>query len=186
MIKVTLEFPSLEHMILAMGKMAGVPAAQTHKVDTAPVQAAAASGASSPAEPATPAIKQRKPRADRGQKRGEYAPREQNEGVAPEATVLPEQKLAEAMPVAAAPSPETATAQPTLIPAPSNEGAEAASVAVPTLEDVQKKLETLFNNKGVGAAMGLLQEFGVQRVRELPEEKRAAFIKATDEKLDAK
>jgi len=48
---------------------------------------------------------------------------------------------------------------------------------VPTLADVQAAVKGIFETKGAVAALGLLKTMNVERAAELPDDKRADFIK---------
>lgn len=190
MIKVTLEFVSVDQAIVALGKLAG----------TGKVQAAAQEAAVSPS-PATP----RKGRSDKGKARGPQSatgaspvegdklqpPGEVTPPVAPEpnaggtapvegatgSKVGDSEGQAEGRPGAGGGTVVTDTGNSGDKPAtqPSTP-TESSSPSAPQPEKVQAALQKLFETKGAGAAIGLLADFGVKRGRDLPAEKHAEFI----------
>lgn len=179
MIKVTLEFPSVEAAIATLGKiMVGTPAAAAHKAP-----ALAGESVTLPAVPTTP----RKPRADAGKKRGPHnaAPAIPPTGDAPKGDAE------SASPPGAAPqtaAPETAPAEGDK-PQPSGAVPGPAAVAptdrnraasVPSEADAQAALEKVFAGKGLQAAQSVLAAFGVSRLRDVKPEDRAEFIKKAE------
>lgn len=157
MIKITLEFKGVDEAIVALGKLVGAPVATAA---SSPV------GAEKPAAPTT-----RKPRADAGKKRGSY---KNVEAPAKES----DEKTDSSSGALAASTPETAAAP--VVPEPSASPAGGAAAA-PKEEDAQAALEVVFTGKGLPAAQTLLAKFEVTRLRDLPAEKRAAFIEAAKE-----
>ena len=88
---------------------------------------------------------------------------------APENASLPKETAKATAPVAA--TPETV--------APATPAATA-----PTLDDLQKGIEAVFNQKQVEVCMGLLSRFGVKRVRDLKPEQYAEFSEKVQATLD--
>lgn len=183
MLKLTLEFKTVDEAIVALGKLVGAP--------SAPLRAAAVE----PQGPvtATPATRPgRKPRADKGQKRGEYAPRQPEADAAgagaPKDTPLTATSGSEpAATPSAAPAAEASESRtaPKTAPAegdkPQPSGVVPASGAVPSQEAVQTALERLFASKkvpaeGIALCQDVLSRFGVTRARDLKPEQRAEFI----------
>jgi hypothetical protein len=150
-IKVTLEYNSIDEAIVALGKLIGTPLAP---------------------------VKERKGRADAGQKRGEYKPRTGG-AAAVGATASP--ATATAVAGKEIGDPVTPTSTP-VVPA-------AAAAAVPSpIEmigdkdaDAQTAIAKIYSLKGIAAVQGLLKDFGVNRVRDVPKAKRDDFLKAAAE-----
>ena len=177
MIKVTLEFPSVEAAIATLGKIMGVkppkdsaapPQQGKPQVEATPSPASVA-GATA-AEPS-----KRGQRSDKGVKRGSYknaAPGAEGQRPieAPKGEPLPA-----AAPETAAPATPMMTETKALV---SRDGESKPGAAVPTAEDAQAALSKVFETHGLPAAQHLLAEFGVSRLRDLPAEKRAEFISA--------
>lgn len=169
MIKVTLEFPSVEAAIASLGKlMVGAPVAQKaapESTDKAPAVA-----------PAAPTTRTRKPRADAGKKRGPHNadPAGSPTGEAPKSdaspTVIPSGPASQpAAPVAPAEGDK---------PQPS--GVTPPVAAAPSEADAQAALEKVFAGKGLQSAQAVLAGFGVTRLRDIKPEDRAAFIAAAE------
>lgn len=183
-VQVTLTFNSYDEAIVALGKLVGVK--------TAAVPQVAGKERSEPSStPAAPATRTRKPRSDAGQPRGSY--RARNEQSATEGTTAdPAGAGAPGEPQvpSSAPEParnsETANAEaPSEPSAPATQAANPPAASAPSEKDAQAALEGLFNDKAkaggngaaIQAAKDLLSRYGVQKVRDLPAERRAEFIK---------
>ena len=170
MIRVTFEYESVEQAIMALGKLAGI--AKVRRAAEAPLRDVAPDAPEPAAQGSVVAavLPARRGRSDKGKPRGPYkdnaaavpAPAEgdkpQPSGVVPEA------------------APETKAPEPAR--APSVEQTPAPGAAVPSAEEAQKALEAVFAKQGLEGARAVMAEFGVSRLRELPEAKRAAFILA--------
>ena len=169
MVKITLEYKSVDEAIVALGKLVGAPG----KVAAPAATAATLAAPVAPTTEKTP----RKPRADRGQPRAPYAPRQ--EDAKGEGASAPTGQASAASPAPAAPTP-----------AASEEQARALAVdkadATPSADDAQKALEKLFEATNIETAKGVIAEFGVPRLRDLPADKRAAFVEACQKKMPAK
>ena len=173
-VQVTLTFNSYDEAIVALGKLVGAKvAAPVVKAETA-----------APAED-KPAARTRKPRADAGQPRGPYKAR--NEPAAPQQGE-PTSAAAPVVPTDPAPAAEAAAPQteaPAEPPAPATQAANPPAASAPSEKDAQAALEKLFNEKAkaggngaaIQAAKDLLARYGVQKVRDLPAERRVEFIK---------
>lgn len=162
MVKVTLEFTSVDVAIVALGKLAGAPVKANIPVAAAVVSVGAESTAAPVASATKPA---RRGRSDKGQARG------------PNAATLGANAAPDAVPAVAdtagagtqtAPSnvgekPATLTATP---PAPA-----PASGTTP-----QQATEAVFNKHGAQIAMNMLARFGVKRVRDMKIEQHAEFV----------
>lgn len=165
MVKITLEFPTVDHAIAALGKLAGV---QT---------AAAAPAAAAPAP--------RKGRSDAGKPRG---PRNAPQAPEPKAAAPAEQERtdkAATLPPEAAPAeadkahpsgevPPVAAASPT-----ASEATEAeAQAAVQKLFESTMKTSTAENKSGAALqeSKDLLARYGVKRIRDLLAGQRRAFV----------
>jgi len=199
MIRVTLEFATVEETILALGKMSALGKARRAANASAPQlpgagadeTAAPPSAAVPPAPPAG-----RKPRSDAGRPRGSYK-KGAGEGNADANTAAP---APSALPSPAAPAMESpapsvgkdhepvAAGQDAVAPDASDASAEspapaAPAATAPSAAEAQAALEALFNEKGIEAARKTLGAFGVQRLKDLKEADRAAFIVAAKEAL---
>jgi hypothetical protein len=164
MIKVTLEFKSVDEAIITLGKLVEM---RNGKPVLGPAPESLTEPLITGAPPAT-----RRSRADKGQKRGSY------KNVA--ASDAPQGTTAE---TAGAAVP--AVQNPGLVPAPTaatpevSPGTQAGTGGqspAPAVEEVQAVLEKLFNAKGANAAIDLLSRFGCKRGRDLLPEQRAEFI----------
>jgi len=166
MIKVTLEFPSVEAAIATLGKiMVGASVksvAQTHEAKTA-----------EPPAPAAPTS--RKPRADAGKKRGPH--QTAAAGTAPVEGDKPQPPGVTPAPVAA---PETAAPASEANAPSATVQTQAPAAAAPSEADAQAALEKVFAGKGLQAAQATLASFGVTRLRDIKPEDRAAFIAAAE------
>ena len=165
MIRITLEFPSVDQAIVALGKLVGAPLK---------VASDAGSQASAAQAPGAPTIHARKGRADKGKPRGSRT----EPTVA--ATTAPEQGVSvPAVVTAIGVRHSTAAAPPTVgltvVP----------SAAIPSAADAQQGLEKLFEQKGIAAAQDLLARYGVKRLRDLKENQRAEFVAETVQLLGA-
>jgi hypothetical protein len=187
-VQVTLTFNSYDEAIVALGKLVGAPAKATSPVRVPEAETPGAVAAA-------PATRTRKPRSDAGQPRGAYKAR--NEPAAPQQgepanAVTPAVLAAGPAPAAeaAAPEParnsETANAEaPSEPSAPATQAANPPAASAPSEKDAQAALEGLFNARAkaggngaaIQAAKDLLSRYGVQKVRDLPAERRAEFIK---------
>ena len=152
-VKITLEFVNVDAAIVALGKLS--------KADGVTI---------TPDGPR----KERKGRNDKGKPRG--AQPATQEAAAP-ATQERTDKAA-TLPSEATPA-EAHKALPSGEVSPK---AAASSDLISSAEDAQKALETLFNSAGnpetgIQKAKDALGKFGVTRIRDLPPEKRAEFIK---------
>lgn len=154
-VQVSITFNSIDQAIVALGKMVGAAPAP-HKGAAGSAQA-----------PVVPAPATRKGRADKGHKRGVYAPRQPE--AKGEGTVEPldSGEARKALPAtaidavpAAAPTPEASLAEP-----------------VPSHEAAQKALEQVFEKRNLDTARDILSRYGAARLRDLKPEDRAAFIK---------
>ena len=178
MIKVTLEFPTIEAAIATLGKIMGV---KLPKESAAPELAQpvsrnteAAAGKGSPGA-ADPKPRQRAERADKGVKRGSY------KNVAGEKAPVEAQKADPPGVVPAPPAtPETAApATPTTPEATATESGSAivTGAAAPTEAQVQKAIEAAHARTSTQAMMDLFARYGVRRGRELKPEQRVDFVK---------
>lgn len=204
MIEIRLNFKSPEEAIVFLARMNGgatAKAANTKPIAGVPVASEpGGAGVTSvtpalSAAPATPApTSTRKPRADKGQKREPYGPREQNAGVAPsEGSVIASGGDAGSTPASAVPQPAPDQRGPQGSDS-SESGRTAESVTTVKVDplqtsattvaseaDAQAALEAIYKAKGLPAAQAVMAGFGVQRLRDLPAEKRGEFItKATE------
>ncbi len=186
-VKVTLEFPSIEASIAALGLLMKPKAAATATNAGAPVAAgtppAAAPGGAAPSAPAT-AKRERKPRSDAGKPRGEYGPRTEAGGAAGAPSNPAATTGANAAPVGAAPSGTTTEpAAPQKAPVDADKAsspgvAPAADAAgpQPSEKDAQEALEKLFNATTIGVSQEVMSRFGIKRLKELPDDRRAEFV----------
>lgn len=165
MIEVKLTFATHEEVIVAMAKLSKPLPAAKPKADQVVTAEA---------------------RADKDVKRGRGRPRKETTAV-PDAGVTP--ALA---PAVAAQAAVTAVVSPESTAPAAKEAAPSAAVSPtaapvavdhPALEKAQAAIEKLFNAKGAQAAMGTLASHGVQRVRDLAPENRAAFIADVEARL---
>lgn len=164
MVKITLEYPSVDAAIVAMAKLT--------KADGVTINAEG---------------KPRKGRADAGQPRGKYNKKgaeeagstDANTGVPASPAAPTEQPAAPAMESPQAPGKDHA-------PVAAGSAPEAPAKVV-TAADAEKALETLFQaappKGGLEVARTVLAKFGVQRLRDLPEGQRAAFVEAATKAL---
>lgn len=176
-IKITLEYPSLEHAILALGKLAGGRAARAaSKTETVGAGGTAERASSTERPPAAPTVEvsptTRKGRSDKGKPRGPYknTPAPDVGSSAPAAEADPSTGGAAAPEVGVTEAEAPAAAQGT--------GPVAAPSANP-----QELLEKLVAAKGIPTAMEVLAKFGVKRLRELPAEKHGDFIAEVNVRL---
>ena len=173
MIKVTLEYGSVEEAIVALGRLAQVAkvrraaqgtagASETQGAQQPAVDTATTGGVSTPA-PAAPATSITK------------------NLVLPDTTRKPRgrPRKTEAAPVPAAPA-AAPPATPDPVAAPETASSVPANPAAPTPSEADAKaaLETYFEKHGPQKAIAVLAGFGVSRLRDLPEGQRAEFIKA--------
>jgi hypothetical protein len=197
MVKISLEFKSVDEAIVALGKLVG---AQTAKRiapaatgDTTPTAASIAV----PPVSAAPATS-RKPRADKGAKRGAYAQRIEPVPpiVAPQpipvvASATAHHDAAEtsgnALISATDPSNGAQLVAPTLKStseqAPNGAQPAPATNATPgtTLEQAQAAMEKVYKAKGVDVAKQILARLGTNRVKDILPASLGLFVKmATD------
>jgi hypothetical protein len=155
-IKVELEFHSVPEAIIALNAIMNLP-----EVKATPV-------AATPGEKVAEA-KVRRGRADKGQKRGEYKPRETS--ATAEAAPTAPVKEVHGEP-ATQPEPAAVVSSPAEVvkaaPVPATIGDKDV--------DAQKAMEALHGKKGLDACRVLLGQFGVSRIREIPTARRAEFL----------
>jgi hypothetical protein len=165
-IKVTLEYNSVDEAIVALGKLIGAPVAP---------------------------VKERKGRADAGQKRGEYKPRE-TKGAPASATPSQGDTGGNTQTGVSDPAKagEAATPQSTVLDAPKGPAPQAPATATtagapPSTPaetigdkdgDAQAAIAKVYAEKSMDAVRVLLADFGVNRVRDVPKAKRDDFLKA--------
>lgn len=184
MIKVTLEFPSIEAAIATLGKiMVAAPKAGVVKDKVvAPAPAPVEGDKPQPpgVVPAQAAATTRKPRADAGKKRGSYKNAEASATpVSPgENTGDGQTQVTDAS--KAADQAANSTSTPSDAPKGATPPAKTASVP-PSEADAQAALEKVFTNKSLAAAQDVLARFGVKRLRDLLPEQRADFIQLAEE-----
>lgn len=160
MIKISMEFASIEAAIVALGGLVKSPSKPQTPVspeNKAHVQAIL-TGQPAPAIPAAPepVVKKRRGRSDKGVPRGSYI----------------------AAAVGAAPAaPTLAATPPTLAAASEPESIPPATVAPATQADAQKVLEKLFAMKGLEVARQAMSRFGANRMRDMKPEHYAEFVK---------
>lgn len=174
MIKLTIEFKSIDEAIVALAKL--VP-----PVEKKPMSNPEALGtvAELTAPVGIPGPQERKGRADKGKPRG---PRK---NVAASATVPPAPPVQDAdVPVAPGPRQEPSAAAPksvaTVEVVPLTETATtltAGPTPQQTIEAIYGKFGEKDAQQGIDAAMKFLSRFGVKRVRELQPEQHADFAK---------
>jgi len=163
MIKITFEYRTVEEATVALAKLGGLLHNSESAAPPIPVMPVTAI----PAE---------------AKRRG----RPPKNAAAPENASLPKETAKATAPVAAA--PETAA------PPQVNVGVQATGesqqadrktgAAAPTLDDLQKGIELVFNQKQVEVCMGLLSRFGAKRVRDLKPEQYAEFAEKVQSTLD--
>lgn len=192
MIRVTLEFATVEETILALGKMSALGKAR--RAASAPAPQLPGAGADETAAPPSAAVPPappagRKPRSDAGRPRGSYK-KGAGEGNADANTANPAPSAppSPAAPATESPAPAVgkdhepvAAGQDAVAPDASDASAEspapaAPAATAPSAAEAQAALEALFNKKGIEAARKTLGAFGVQRLKDLKEADRAAFI----------
>jgi len=161
-VKVTFEFPSIEHAISWLGTkvMAGAPA---KTVQDSPARPAPTAGA-----PATP---KRKGRADKGMPRGPH------KNAAPDAITT--SAAPTPAPVAPVAAPNAAATAP--IPAegdkPQPSGIlSGAAAPKKTLDEARTALQKVYESKGANVALALLSRYGTNRVVAVPEDLRGEFV----------
>ena len=178
-VKITLEYGSVEEAIVALGRLAQVAkvrraaqataGAPTGQAVTVPCTEASTSATS--AAPAPTSITNNLVLPDTTRKpRGRPRKKEAAVGVTGDAQAsrkadLPADPLAPAGVAPQAPAAASPTELPPGFPYPSEADAKAA-------------LEAYFEKHGPQKAMKVLADFGVSRLRDLPEGDRAKFIKA--------
>lgn len=167
MIRITLEFPTLEHAaeaLRALGAPVAAPAAAPQPdvaVEPAPpIQQASAA--------ATPPKPERKQRTDKGQPRG------------PLARTVAKDKPA---PVAAdkAPAPGQQEQHQTVAPAVEERTDKAATLApaaaAPSKDDVVAAGKAVYDARGLDTARALLQRMGAETMRDLKPEQWAEYVR---------
>lgn len=179
MVKITIEYGSVEEAIQALGKMSGLAkvrrAAQTEGASATSLSSVANQGAIPEEAPAAPSTT-RKGRSDKGKPRG---PHKNAAPAVEERTDKADTLAPEAAPSTAAPAPaEADKAQPS---------GDVPAAAVPSQEDVTAATEALFaaSGKSIQVVTDLMARYGVRKLRELKPEQRAAYIaeaKAATEK----
>lgn len=174
MVKITLEYGSVEEAIQALGKLSGLAKVRRAAQSTtgAPTEPNSAAD-SAKAEPALAApTKQRKPRNDAGKPRGSY------KKAAPATSADADGSTQAPEPVQSS-EPKTGgttdAAVPEKVAAPSTTP-HSPGAASPTEEEAKMALEAYFDRHGPQKAMAVLAGFGVSKLRELPADKRARFI----------
>ena len=145
MVKVTLEFSTVDAAIVALGKLAGGAPARAAAAPVITHVASTPPAATLEAPPRT-----RRGRSDKGEKRGPY-----KMAATPEASPVAE-------------------VAPTAAPAPTQVEPQASGPVV-TQADAHAALEKLFNTGGIGVARELLGRYGVERLRDLAPENFANF-----------
>lgn len=160
MVKVTLEFASVDQAIVALGKLAGTAV----KANIPVAAATPLVGLATPAPPIPATRSTRKPRADKGQSRGPNAATTQ-------AAVQDAISDVKAGVHLNAPVEGSAVIAPS-VDSVRESPAPAASSDAPT---PQQLVEAIFN-KSAQTAMDLLARFGVKRIRELLPAQHADFI----------
>jgi hypothetical protein len=169
-VKVTFEFPSIEHAISWLGTkvMAGAPVAKL-SLSSVANQGVIPAGAT-PAENA-PAARTRKPRNDAGKRRGSY-----KNTAAPDAITTSAASPAPVAPVAAVPIAAVAAPIPAEGDKPQPSGTlSGAAAPSATQEEVQALFEKVFNQKGMKTGRDLLSRYGIKRMPELPKEMYGEF-----------
>lgn len=180
MIKIILEFESVDAAIVGLGKLVGAPVA--------------------PKQP-------RKGRDDKGQSRGAYKPRITNQQTDPVA--MPTSTTGSAVPVSAAQNGELASPIPlqgkttgnsvsavtdpekaVAVVTPKSTVAQAgqgepgitpgnsAIASAPTFQQVEVAFKKFFAEKGLQPARELFAKFGIARITELKPEQYAEFVNA--------
>ena len=157
MIKITLEYRTVEEATVALAKLGGLLHNSESAAPPIPVMPVTAI----PAE---------------AKRRG----RPPKNVAAPENASLPKETAKATAPVAAAPE----IAAPTAPAKPAGITGQPSAAAAPTLDDLQKGIEAVFNQKQVEVCMGLLSRFGVKRVRDLKQEQYAEFAEKVQATLD--
>lgn len=196
MIKVTLEFHTVDEAIVGLSKLVGVALSK------------AATG--SAVEPSTPAARTRKGRNDKGQSRGPH--KTPDAPINANATVQAGTRNPVGSGVAAAGTTSvtdpsnagtsaTLTSTPDNVPAVAPKTAASASIvssvenqgaipagtpaaAAPKQEDAQAAISKLFEGKGLPTCMAVLSRHGVNTIRELKPEQYAQFIEDCKRVLD--
>lgn len=169
-VKITMEFDNAEQAIVALGKITGI---------------------------ATAAPKERKGRNDAGKPRGQRAtpqpePEAKGAGVGAPAGSAASTAAPSATPAPAASSQPNAAGgtDPGKVgekPANPTSTTEKPAAPIPTQEATETALSKLFDAApplgGIEAARDVMSRFGVKRLRDLPEDKRAEFIALADKVL---
>lgn len=162
MVKITMEFPSIDAAIVALGKL-------TKADGTVLVEG-----------------KPRKGRSDAGKPRKNAkgaGERKEGDANSPAASPAPEAPKAGA--AAKAPGAKGASSAPSTTA--ETAAATEASAPAPSADVAQKALEKLFEAAppagGLEGARAVLSRFGVTRVRDLAEDQRAEFIALTEKVL---
>lgn len=184
MIKIELEFKSIDEAIVALGRMVGAPQQQM----AAPMAVVAGTGSATAVSPTT----QRKGRNDKGKPRGPYkdhagAPVPVVHGSAQAdgaGAAGPKPTLQDSAPVSAAPAPKTAApdASGPLAELPAT-AAPATVVPAASEADVKAVVEKLFETKGLATTLEVMSRFGVTRARDLKPEQRDEFVKKANDAM---
>jgi len=180
-VKVTFEFPSIEHAISWLGTkvMAGAPL----QVKAGAINAGSGTGADPKASlppSVAPATPKRKGRADKGKPRGSYKDKGQVAKVVDAPHTGTQGSAAEVSTAGSSPALPTYTAVAAPIPAegdkpqPSGTLSGAAAPSA-TQEEVQALFEKVFNQKGMKTGRDLLSRYGIKRMPELPKEMYGEF-----------
>lgn len=182
MIKITLEYASLDEAIVALGKLVGGKAGRAARsTGAAPVNTAATPLLVAEAGVATPATTtpeaaptKRKGRSDKGQPRGPHKGTEAAAAGASTDTAgsAPVPTTAAAVEVS---TKAAAPAKPDDGDKPAPAGIESP-VAAATAEQAQKALEKVFADRGLIEARALLSGFGIDRLLDLKPEQYGAFV----------
>lgn len=186
MIKVTLEFDSVDATIVALSKLVGVVPSKAVNPATIKQHAETA-----PAIQDTP--NKRRGRSDKGQPRGSYKVGAATTSAAPVAngsaqadaslTAGPKPSTQDSAPAVAEPKPAAPVSSPGVAhEIPSTTGV-APAAAAPKTADAQAAVAKLFEAKGLAAAMDVLSRYGAKAVRELKPEQYAPFIADVDRVL---
>ena len=168
-VKLTWEFRNVEEAIVFLGK----------QIKGAPQALAQSAPAVNGPAPAVAPTRTRKPRADAGKPRGKYkagAP-----AAIPGTDTAPSSEPAAPAPENAAPEKAPAEGdkpQPSgVVPAP-----VAADPNAPTLADVQRALEAMYDKCGMNVAQSVASSFTAGRVRDMDPANYGPFIEAANKK----
>lgn len=166
MIKVVLEFLSIDAAIVGLSKLTNLPGTKVV--------------AEQPSQPAQPVKPERKPRSDAGKLRGSRKNAADGTSQPPQAEAAPAVKTSTA---ATEPAASAIPAGPDKgLPS----GEKSPTAAAPKEEDAQAALAKVFEAHGLPKAQEVLQRFGVTRLRDLLPAQRADFIQFAGETAAAK